>query len=410
MDKIYSLFQSILRFLLVNIPFIKSQKFKTWQEGQKNILKTIRSFKQNSILFIVASNGEFEQALPVIELIQKNFPKFPITIAFYSPSGIITHQNKKDTLQITYLPYDDNNQIKAFIDSLKPVLVLFVKYELWYNLMRTLRLENIPRILFSAVFNANHFLFKWYGQWHRKELSHFNKIFVQNKASQDYLIKYNIQSTVAGDTRIDRSLELPSIKYENAILDGLNKSSTKLILGSVWENDIIHFDRSVIDWLNDNNVQLIIAPHELDQNFIDSIQNKFDALLYSELQENKSLSYAKRHIIIDQIGILKYIYRYGHIAYIGGGFGTGIHNILEPASYALPILFGPKYQKFVEAHQLIEQKAAFSIDNSAELVTCLQQLITNKQYYHSGKRALNYLEENKGASKIIFNKIKNYLE
>ncbi len=403
---LYNLFVQFTSSILSILPKSISPKYAQWKVAQQNLLQTIKYFPEDSILFIVASAGEFEQAKPIIDLLQAENDSIEITIAFFSPTGYNALKNNKQGLHFCYLPIDKQSTVSQFISELKPKLALFVKYELWLNLMTTLEEQNIPHILFSALFHRKHFIFSWYGRLHREQLKRFQQIYVQDEESKQLLNSYNISSSVAGDTRIDRSLELPKTEFSNTVFKRLSKHQIKLILGSVWQQDMEIF-YPILEELKALDVQLIIAPHELNEDFTNKMKQRLHATLYSEqVDKTKEI---KTHLIVDNVGMLKYLYRYGQLAFIGGGFSKGIHNTLEPASYKLPIVFGPNYKKFIEARELIDCQAAFSVSNSKELIQCLDELVANHSYLQIGERAYEYLENHKGASNLIFNGIKDYL-
>jgi len=384
--------------------FSSSNKQKVWQEAQKKIQSQYCNLQERGILFIVASRGEFEQALPIIEKIKKRDAKSNIIVSFFSPSGYEPLKNHSLVDKVLYTPIDTQEATKEFVEQVNPKLVVFVKYELWLNLMKQLNIKKIPIFLISSVFTERHFVGKFYGRPWRKELMKFKEIFTQDADSNKFLNRFNIPNSIAGDTRIDRSLELPLHSYNDSNIDHLEPKTIKLILGSVWSHDLELFIQ-LKGWFAENNIQLIIAPHEIDKKTVDKLKQSFDANIYSEGLPYKSAS----NVIVNEMGILKYLYRYGDIVYIGGGFGKGIHNTLEPASYGLPILFGPKHDKFIEAKFLRDYGGAFAVNNSIELKARLSQLLDKNQRDKVGLSAKQYLIDNKGASDLIMSNLNKYL-
>lgn len=398
---IYNLILTLLQFIILkfSIPS-KSKKFQSWKKGQKIIWSEIKPTTQNSIWFHISSSGEFEQAKPLIEFLRKQ--GFQIIATFFSPSGYEELNNNPLLNKVYYLPIDTQTNAQKFLQRINPIAAVFVKYDFWLNYMIELNRKKIPTFVISGVFPKNHFMFSLFGKAHLKQLKLFNYISVQDQHSFENLKKFNIQSEITGDTRIDRSIELPNEHFEDLkIKQFIQNSKTTIIIGSSWEKDLEQFEQ-IYPNLKRIGIQLIIAPHELNPEKISKIQQKFSAILYTE--ENSNLKQFNT-LIINTIGILKYIYRYATIVYIGGGFDDGIHNTLEPASYAKPIIFGKNYSKFMEANIMIENGGAFSIKNADELYQTILELTKDKNHIKAGKLAQKYLDEYRGATQKIGHKM-----
>ncbi|MDN3587026.1 glycosyltransferase N-terminal domain-containing protein [Pedobacter aquatilis] len=352
-----------------------------------------------NIWFHFASLGEFEQGRPVLEKIKAFSPQKKIIITFFSPSGYEIRKNYALADAIFYLPMDTKSNAKKFIELIKPEMAIFTKYEFWHFYFSELNKNNIPLYLISGIFRPNQIFFKNYGGFYRNMLKSVMHFFVQNEESKNLLNSIGVSATtISGDTRFDRVYEnaaqpkqLPSIKQfcENA---------KTLICGSTWPED----EKLIADLATKyQNWRFIIAPHEVDENHIQNIERLFEkSIRFSNLENAASLK--SNILIIDNIGMLSSLYQYGRIAYIGGGFGAGIHNTLEAAAFGLPVIFGPKYDKFQEAKDLIKIDAAKSISTKEELFAAFEYFMANQK---SSAAAKNYVLESKGATEIILAKI-----
>ncbi|MCF0178974.1 MAG: 3-deoxy-D-manno-octulosonic acid transferase [Bacteroidales bacterium] len=354
------------------------------------------------IWFHAASLGEFEQGRPLIEQLREQYPEYHILVTFFSPSGYEIRKNYKGADIISYLPYDKPKLVKNFLDIVKPEKALFIKYEFWGNMLQELHRRNIPIYLVSGIFRKHQIFFKWYGKTMRPVLHLFNHIFVQDEESKDLLAKLNVNNvTICGDTRFDRviSIQKQAKQYKWAE-DFRSSSKFILIAGSSWPKDeeifIEHFN-------NHPEMKLIIAPHEIHEEHVQGIVSKLKRpyMRYSQLDETKVKDVDC--IIIDAIGFLSSIYRYGDVAYIGGGFGVGIHNTLEAAVYGIPVIFGPNHQAFREALGLLETGGGFTIDDAHSYNTLMDSFLSDQQRLKSaGKNADEYVANNSGASETIF--------
>lgn len=347
----------------------------------------------------VSSLGEFEQGRPVLELFRKNHPGWQIVLTFFSPSGYEMRKNYPFADFIAYLPVDTPSNACDFIDLIKPSKVVFVKYDLWSNYLHELKKQQIPAILIAALFREDHIFFKWYGGFWRRMIHCFDHIFTQTESSKTLLESIGYQNiTVCGDPRVDRVLQIAAEAKSNEIVQRFAEGQLTIVAGSTWEKDeeTLH---QALQHPQLKNLKIIIAPHQPSEDHILPLCKKWPTktIRYSEAQNTTSLN-DYLCLIIDNVGMLNTLYRYGTIAYIGGGFGAGIHNTLEPAAFQLPVIFGPKYQKFEEAKQMISRGGAFSVSNAAQLQHILLQLIENQFREKTAAAVGRYMLESKGAS------------
>ncbi|MBO7225203.1 MAG: 3-deoxy-D-manno-octulosonic acid transferase [Bacteroidales bacterium] len=383
-------------------PFNK--KIKTMLKGQKECFDKLKNINQNDKIawFHCASLGEFEQGRPLLEEVKKHFPNHKILLSFYSPSGYEAKKNYSLADYIVYLPNDTRKNAKKFVEIVNPDLVFFIKYEFWYNYISALKGKRLFQV--SLILRENQYFFTWYGKWFAKQLKNFEHFFVQNQQTATLLNKIGYKNiTISGDTRFDRVMTIANNAKSFPDIENFCKGDKKIILaGSSWLAD----EKIIEKAINDLDIKLIIAPHIVEQSHINEIQELFlKSILYSELAENKKES---NILIINCIGILSNLYQYCDIAYIGGGFGVGIHNTLEAATFGKPICFGPNYHKFQEAIDLIDLNAAYSINNEEELKAVLSSLLGDKEKYEeSAKASKNYVQEKVGACKKIIEHLKN---
>nr|WP_320023670.1 glycosyltransferase N-terminal domain-containing protein [uncultured Draconibacterium sp.] len=396
---------------LIRVATLFNEKAKLFVAGRKNWKKKLGSAVDKNASYIwvhCASLGEFEQGRPVLEEIKKQFPKYKIVLTFFSPSGYEIRKNYKGADIVAYLPMDTKNNAQEFIRLVSPQKVFFVKYEFWYNYITELKRQQIPLYIISAIFRENQQFFKstpW-GKWYRKMLHSFEHIFIQNETSARLLEQAGIKHyTVSGDTRFDRVAEIARGAKKFEIVEKFKGKNVTLIAGSTWKPD----EELLAAFINNSSdAKFIIAPHEVTPANINRIQEllKKPAICFSKADISNIDSYDV--LIIDSIGILSSLYQYGNIAYIGGGFGVGIHNILEAATFKLPVLFGPNYLRFKEAVDLVNEKGAFPINNFPELKATLNRLINDKtSLQNASEICKNYIEKNVGSTKLIMNKVFN---
>lgn len=357
------------------------------------------------IWFHAASLGEFEQGRPLIEEIRSAYPNYKILLTFFSPSGYEVRKNYRGADIVCYLPFDKPRNVKKFLDIASPCMAFFIKYEFWKNYLDELHKRRIPVYSVSSIFRREQVFFKWYGGTYRRVLGNFDHLFVQNEASKRYLSKIGINRvTVVGDTRFDRVLQIRQEAKELPLVERFKGGNRfTFVAGSSWGPDEDLF----LEYFNQHpEMKLIIAPHVIDENHLVEIIGKLKRPYVRYTRADEKNVQKADCLIIDCFGLLSSIYRYGEISYIGGGFGVGIHNTLEAAVYGIPVIFGLKYQKFMEAVQLIEAKGAYSIANYAELESLLERFRKDENFLsETGIRAGEYVTGNAGATAKIMSMI-----
>ena len=385
-----------------------NNKIKLFVDGRKEVFKEIEVLRnQNTIWFHAASLGEFEQARPIIEEVKNNYKNYKILVTFFSPSGYEIRKNYNLADVICYLPLDSKSNAKKFVEIVNPKMAIFVKYEFWPNFLKELKNKNSTTILISGILREKQVFFKWYGQFMRNALNSFDHFFVQDKNSKKLLESINFKNvTIAGDTRFDRVSRI--LTQDNSIdfIDEFKENKYIIVAGSTWIQD----EELIVDYINTHasaEEKFIIAPHNINADAILELQNSIEkaTILYSK-KENKDLT-NYQVFIIDTIGILTKIYAAADIAYVGGGLKTGLHNILEPATFGIPVVIGNKYDKFKEAVDLVAAKGCISISNQKEFTEVLLKLKTDPDFRkESGAINSNYIQENLGATKKIMNYLK----
>ena len=393
---------------LLKIVALFSPKMALFVKGRKDVFKTLEAKIQandKSIWFHAASLGEYEQGLPVIEKIKEKYPSHKIIVTFFSPSGYEVRKNNTVANCTVYLPLDTQKNAKQFIELTNPELVFFIKYEYWPNYLNELKKRNIKTYLISGILRENQAFFKWYGGFYRKSLDAFDFFFVQNESSKQLLQSLGHQNVlVSGDTRFDRvSTILEKDNTLNFIAEFKDNKIT-VVVGSSWPKDEEIIAQYINEYSNEN-VKFIIAPHNIKAEQIANLKALITkpTALFSE-KENQSLS-DQQVFIIDTIGILTKIYSYADIAYVGGGFGNpGIHNILEPATFGIPIVIGPNYSHFAEATALVKLEGCVSIANNKDLLETFDDLIYKPDIrFQKGAICRQFVQQNKGATAIILN-------
>ena len=384
-----------------------NRKARLWLRGRKHWYKNLEDAlgrDEKIIWFHCASLGEFEQGRPVIEGMRDRLPDRKILLTFFSPSGYEKRKNYEGADYVMYLPVDTRHNARKMLDLLSLEKVFFIKYEFWYHFLRQLKSKGIPVYLASGIFRPHQLFFRWYGTWYRGFLDCFTHIFVQNREAEKLLAGIGQDRvSVAGDTRFDRVHELQLTPYTHPALEGFGKDEAIIIAGSTWEKDeqlLAH----VFEELSEQ-VCWIIAPHELSESHLRSLEERFPgSRRFTEL--GTEIPKGTRVILVDTIGQLSYLYRYGTIAYIGGGFGKGIHNILEAATYGLPVIFGPNYEKFGEAVDLTAQGGAFHINSEGELLLTIRQQLMNPDLLKTTSQiASNFVSMRIGATSTILDKV-----
>ena len=391
-------------YIIVYLISYFNNKARLWIKGRRDI-SIIRY--PNSIWFHFASLGEFEQGRPVLEAMRYLYPDYKIVLTFFSPSGYEIRKNTPLADAVYYLPLDTAKNARRFINAIQPTIAIFTKYEYWYHFFNEMDNRKIPVYIISGIFRPDQIFFKWYGGLNRKILSFVAHFFVQDEGSVLLLNNINIKNTtVSGDTRFDRVWENAQNPKQIPVIDEFKNGQNVFIAGSTWPQDeklIATLINKYPDW------KFVIAPHEIGEDKIQCLINLLPAdktIRFSQIQSLKLPLSEYKVLVIDNIGMLSSLYQYGNIAFIGGGFGAGIHNTLEAAAFGLPVIFGPNYNRFKEAHDLIKLKAGFSINNEQELRNVTDTLITDKAFYNSAKvNILNYIKEHTGATQTIIDHI-----
>lgn len=385
-----------------------NEKAALLAKGRKSVWQQIQQIqrgKEKLIWFHAASLGEFEQGRPVIEQLKKSEPDVKILLTFFSPSGYEIRKNYAGADYILYLPADTKRNAIRFITAFHPDAAIFIKYEFWYHYLHELYKRHIPVYLISAIFRPEQPFFKSWGRLHRKMLTFFECLYVQDEQSVKLLESIGIKNTrLTGDTRFDRVKQIADSAKEIEKVQQFCNGQRTVVCGSTWPPD----EDLLITYINNyqRNYKWIIVPHEIGEGHIKTILEKCRKKVARYTQTDAHLM-DYDVLIIDCIGLLSSIYRYAQIAYIGGGFGVGIHNTLEAAVYGIPVIFGPKYQKFNEAVSLIHEGGAFSISNGEELNEILNSLLQTPVIAETaGKKALEYVISQLGATDIITKEIR----
>ncbi|MBK78712.1 MAG: 3-deoxy-D-manno-octulosonic acid transferase [Flavobacteriaceae bacterium] len=399
------LFLRILSFFSIKIKFFLDEHTKS--------LKKLNEFKINPknkrLLFHCASLGEFEQAKPLIQKIKSNYPGLKIIISFFSPSGYQIGKNYKFADFVCYLPFDSKKNVKLFLKSMKPSMVFLIKYEFWPNYIDQISRQNIPIISICTRLHKNQYIFKPYGKWLFNLIKKINHFFVQDETTKNLLEKNGVENTsLIGDTRMDRVIKTWESKNTFPKIEKFIGSRKCFIAGSTWKEDY----EVILSKINSiTKTKIIIAPHKVDSKSIKSLTSMLNKsyIFYSSMKEE--IDFKKNILIIDSIGILSKIYKYGSLCYVGGGMGKdGLHNILEPSIFGLPIIIGKKYSKFLEAKDLINMGGVISVKNNEEFEKTFEKIINDSSLLSKiGKINKSYVLNNKGATDKIFSAIKQNL-
>ncbi len=406
MSKLLYILGNRLYLFSIKIASLWNTKARLWVNGRKNWKATLTTFTQQNTAPIVwmhcASLGEFEQGRTVFEAFKKNYKQYKFVLTFFSPSGYEIRKNYSEADLVLYLPQNTKNNATFFVTTLQPTLVIWVKYDYWNNYLLTLQQQNIPTLLIAAKFNSNQPFFKPYGAYWVKLLASFKHIFVQDEASITLLQSIAIKHcSIGGDTRFDRVVAIANELKENENIEQFCNNQQVIIAGSTWLED----EEEICHYANNNpHLKFIIAPHDVQESRVQEVEKLFkNAIRFSNYRLANTAENSV--LIIDNIGLLSTLYKYATLVYIGGGFNaSGIHNILEAAVYGKPILFGPTYEKFKEAIDLVESDAAFTIDNAMEFEQECKELLQQDTLYTTAcSNAYSYVQTNKGATAIIEN-------
>lgn len=399
----------VSKLLIIIAPFNK--KIKQFVDGRKYVFTELQQKinLQDRVIWIhCASLGEFEQGRPILEKIKFQYPNTKILLTFFSPSGYEVRKNYDKADAVVYLPLDRPKLVHKFLDLAHPDVAIFVKYEFWANYLHTLKERAIPTLLVSGIFRKNQLFFKFYGSGYRKLLKAFTWLFVQDNQSLELLRSIGIQNcSVSGDTRFDRVYTLANEKMELPLVERFVENTKVLVAGSTWQPD----EDILTAYINQHATteeKFIIVPHEINAKAIQALQQKLQvtSVVYAEL--NKKNAKESKVLIVNTVGLLGKLYAYGQVSYVGGGFGVGIHNILEPATYGIPIIIGKEYQKFKEAQDLMALKACFSINDVPSFTVVYKNLLQNDvERINRGNRAKEYVKKNTGATQIIMRYLEN---
>lgn len=402
-------FLSQVAFLGIRLAAIFNPKLQLFVAGRRNSFDILQAKIEPSdrvIWFHVASLGEYEQGLPLLKKTRDAFPSHKIVLTFFSPSGYEIVKDKTPAAAVLYLPFDTFSNAKRFLDLAHPEWVVFVKYEFWPIYLKTLRDRKIKTLIVSAIFRPSQAFFKPYGGWMRKSLRTFNHFFVQNETSKDLLSSIGFENvTVSGDTRFDRVGEI--LQRDNS-LDFLRKfkaDQTCLVAGSTWPED----EALLVKYINQNKAKkqkYVLVPHNIKQDSILALGEKIElpTVLYSEISDKNPAEFSV--LIVDAIGLLTKIYAQADLAYVGGGMATGLHNVLEPAVFGIPVVIGKYYDKFEEAKQLVACGGVISVSNQNELNEALNGLFNDVgKRAKQGKINNTFIGEKLGATSLIMDYI-----
>lgn len=414
---LYNLLIHFVGFLLKFVALF-NPKMKLFVDGRTDVFEQIKqkiSSVDKTIWFHAASLGEFEQGIPVMEKIKLKFPNHKIIVTFFSPSGFEVRKNNAIADLTIYLPLDTQQNAKQFLDLVHPEMVFFIKYEYWPNYLNELKKRQLKTYLISGIFRKNQAFFKWYGGFYREALKTFDYFFVQNESSKKLLLSLGFHNVkISGDTRFDRVVSI--LERDNSLdfIAEFKNNTTTIVIGSSWPKD----EEVLVNFINNSaeNVKFIIAPHNIKPEQILELQKSITkkSILFSELElsvrTGRDLSLREYDVfIINTIGLLTKIYSYADIAYVGGGFGNpGVHNILEPATFGIPIVIGPNFTHFAEAIALVNMEGCVSISSQNQLNDTFSNLLSNEDIRHEkGHICSTFVQMNKGATKVILNHLEN---
>ncbi len=385
-----------------------NSKLSLFVKGRNESISLIKQSisKKDSVIWIhAASLGEYEQGLPVIEQLKIHHPAHKIILTFFSPSGYEVKKNSKIADVICYLPMDTKRKVKSFLKAAHPDIAIFIKYEIWPNYLNALKKADTPTYLISALFKDNQIYFKWYGGFMRNALNNFSHFFVQNEKSKSLLNSVDYTNvTIAGDTRFDRVSEIVARDNELDFMTRFKNDKYCFVAGSTWAED----EKIIIDYINKNvqPIKFVIAPHAIKDNYIEEIIAAIDkkVIRYTEMEHATLAEY--NVLVIDTIGILTKVYSYADIAYVGGGFATGLHNTLEPGVFGIPVIIGPQYDGFAEAEELVQLGGVISIKNNNEFQEHADKCFENIDYRSKiGLLNTGYIKEKAGATERIVSEL-----
>jgi 3-deoxy-D-manno-octulosonic-acid transferase len=398
--------------LAIHIAASFNPKAKLFVAGRKNLLPMMRramvSDARKRIWIHCASLGEFEQGRPVIDNMRRQYPECAIVLTFFSPSGYEVRKDYPGADYVFYLPVDNNRNAKQFLDIVNPSLCVFVKYELWYSYLSNIAARHIPALLISAIFRKDQGFFKWYGGLQRYMLRCFTHIFVQDTASRSLLESINIKDiSISGDTRFDRVIVASHQAVQLPVADVFCQGHKIIVAGSTWHGDEVLLQKVLT--LLPAAWKLILVPHEVHEEHIAAIEKMFAGNVVRWCQWDSGSD--KRVLLVDTVGLLSKLYRYGTFAWIGGGFGkAGVHNVPEAAVYGIPCFFGPVFRQFLEAQELVAKGGAFTLSSPQDLVAAIGALADSSRYTQAAKAAKEYIYSGAGATACIMSYIKENIK
>lgn len=397
-----------LSWHLLKIPALFNPKLRLFIEGRREIFPYLEKHlkKQDAVIWVhTASLGEFEQGLPVIKQMRSSYPGHKILVTFFSPSGYEIKKNSEEASLITYLPMDTERNAERFLEGVQPVLAIFVKYEVWPNYLRGLKNRNIPTLMISGRFTSAQVFFKYYGGFMRKALKAFTHFFVQDNDSLMLLNSIGLQNvSEIGDTRFDRVSEILERDNSLAFMEQFKGNSLCLVLGSTWPEDEVLISHYLHE--TSASIKIVIAPHDIKEGHLNTLKESIPgtSVFYSEIG-SKDIS-AYQVLVLDTIGVLTKVYSYADIAYVGGGFATGLHNTLEPAVFGIPVIIGPKYQGFNEAKELVSLGGISVVDSEKSFKEVIDTLLKDAILRTKmGKINAGYIQDQLGATKKILSYI-----
>ncbi len=397
--------------VLIRVAALFKRSARLWVEGRRRWYRRLRADiggRPDVVWFHAASLGEFEQGRPIIEKVREEYPDHPILLTFFSPSGYEVRKDFDKADFVHYLPLDTPENARRFLDAVRPRVAVFIRYEYWYNFLRAMFRRGIPVVMVSSIFREGQIFFKPYGEWCREALRRISRFFVQNEESLNLLASIGVENVeLSGDTRFDRVLAAAREPRDFPLVERFLAGRTCLMAGSTWP-----FDDQLLKEILPSfpELKLVLVPHHVDEANIKRIVDLFggDVALYS-LGDNQELE-KRQVLVVDTIGILTYLYRLADLTYIGDGFGAGIHSVMEPAAFGMPIFFGPNYRDFQEAVDLVERKGAFSVKDREELVQGIRGFAEDPQAREAvGRICREYIEEKRGATDRVMAGLRAYL-
>lgn len=396
----------------VRIAALFNTKARKWVFGRANrstlLYPELAKFK-GAVWMHCASVGEFEQGRPVFEALRDRYPDRPFVVSFFSPSGYEALSTFKGADTVFYLPPDRRSDARALLEALRPCAVLWIKYEFWFNHLNEIYARQIPLFLISAIFRPSQHFFSAYGGWFRKHLSAFTCIFVQDEHSANLLAAFDLTAEPVGDTRFDRVVRIAATPTDLPLIERFCTGHKVVVAGSTWPADEAMIAEAMP---STPNAHYLIVPHETHEGHITELCRRFsnEAVRYSQCEATGSIPAGCRVLIIDRLGLLAGVYRHASVALIGGGFGAGIHNITEAAVYGIPVVFGPNYSKFREAHDLLAAGGAFTFSDSSTLSELLISLLNDDLARSaSGRQAALYIQQGSGATTTIVARITDHI-